>query len=124
MNERFGFNSLHRQSFVIWLWCAIHPSKVLAERDLKYRKSTVCLYTHTQYKDPPCLFAKSSRFWRALYRALFEYYGFLCTLERITLSALKTRQDPKESNYLYAKFLKFMDLIKMLANVDSRNSSI
>ena len=59
-----------------------------------------------------CLFAKSSRFRRALYRVLFEYYGLLCTLERITLSALKTRQDPKGSNYLYTPFLKFMDLIK------------
>ena len=28
-----GFDSQRWQSFLIWLWCATHPSQVLAERD-------------------------------------------------------------------------------------------
>ena len=31
--DRSGFNSQRRQSFPIWLWRAIYPSQVLAERD-------------------------------------------------------------------------------------------
>ena len=31
--EKSEFDSLRRQSFLIWLWCATHPSQVLAERD-------------------------------------------------------------------------------------------
>ena len=33
MIKRSGFDSQRRQAFLNWLWRAIHPSQVLAERD-------------------------------------------------------------------------------------------
>ena len=49
----------------------------------------MCL--HTLHAVPLCLFAKSSQFGGHGYRARLEYHGAsTCTLEKITLSALKS----------------------------------
>ena len=55
---------------------------------------SLCVCTpHMQSKSPLCLFAKCSHFWRHGYAVQLEYYGKRCTLEWITLSALKTWHD-------------------------------
>ena len=60
--ESFGLDS-RRHSFLIWWWCAIHPSQVLVEQDEK-QVVVHCVFAHLtcSLKILLCLFAKSSRF--------------------------------------------------------------
>ena len=66
MIKRSRFDSQRGQSFLIWLWCAIHPSQVRCGTGLKIPE-VHCVVAHLtcSLKIPICLFAKSSWFRRA-----------------------------------------------------------
>ena len=59
MVQMYGAETRDQQSFPIWLWRAIKPSQVIAERKYQYRRSNVCLHTQHAVQRSP----SASRAW-------------------------------------------------------------